>query len=552
MILENAVKNKRVYIGIFIFDFIFSLVVLLSKILFPIMWSGEKKATESWNVFKVQNIVIFMIVCVISYIVMIGIYEIANKINIKTNKKENIFKYGIVSFLMNISCWSIWFIVLFPGTGMNDTINCIMSPTESANMQPPVFEAVVYYGMKILMRIMNNSIVGYAIFTFIQMIIFSVILAWACTWLAKKQIKPIILYAIIIYNSLMPIVGNYSIAIIKDIWYSYAVLVCTLTIHDILNGKINEKIIWILFVLSAGGIFFLRSNGKIIVLFVIAIMIYKEKIRKMLLCIGISFLILNSLVTYTVKQYNNSNVTMREASGVLFCQMASVVYYDGKMDDESCQFMDRLLPIEDWRTSYRLSFADTIKFNENFDNEYLNENKVEFIKTWFRLLKNNFKLYVKAYLYHTYGLWNIGINIQPVDYTQSVFMKINNNTSDGVWVDFMNDIQLKNKSLLPQNIQKPMYALLERLAINNLKRGCGIFVWITLFLLYICILKKKIKTFISFMPLILSWGTMFLATPASMVLRYIFGFILMLPFTILICIMDCQKKDRVQEGRNNG
>lgn len=66
MILENAVKNKRVYIGIFIFDFIFSLVVLLSKILFPIMWSGEKKATESWNVFKVQNIVIFMIVCVIS------------------------------------------------------------------------------------------------------------------------------------------------------------------------------------------------------------------------------------------------------------------------------------------------------------------------------------------------------------------------------------------------------------------------------------------------------------------------------------------------------
>ena len=145
MILENAVKNKRVYIGIFIFDFIFSLVVLLSKILFPIMWSGEKKATESWNVFKVQNIVIFMIVCVISYIVMIGIYEIANKINIKTNKKENIFKYGIVSFLMNISCWSIWFIVLFPGTGMNDTINCIMSPTESANMQPPVFEAVVYY-----------------------------------------------------------------------------------------------------------------------------------------------------------------------------------------------------------------------------------------------------------------------------------------------------------------------------------------------------------------------------------------------------------------------
>lgn len=59
--------------------------------------------------------------------------------------KTNGNKVFLRSFLLCIVFWFILFLVLFPGAGMNDTVNGLMSPYLEGNMQPFLYQTYVHY-----------------------------------------------------------------------------------------------------------------------------------------------------------------------------------------------------------------------------------------------------------------------------------------------------------------------------------------------------------------------------------------------------------------------
>ncbi|HCR43190.1 MAG TPA: hypothetical protein DIV41_01290, partial [Ruminococcaceae bacterium] len=68
----------------------------------------------------------------------------------------------------------------------------------------------------------------------------------------------------------------------------------------------------------------------------------------------------------------------------------------------------RLLDEKTVREVYNPLTADNIKFNKNFDNEFLENNKAKFFKTWAGMFPHNVKEYIKAYCLETVGYWHIG------------------------------------------------------------------------------------------------------------------------------------------------
>lgn len=221
-------------------------------------------------------------------------------------------------------------------------------------------------------------------------------------------------------------------------------------------------------------------------------------------------------------------------------EMAAVIVWNGDISSDEEEVLYSLLPEEEWRESYSFSFVDSIKFNEKFDNFYLNAHKKEFLQTWASMLKKNFTIYVKAYLYQTCGNWSLAAyNTDAVDKTQSIFLKINNNTSDdSSEAIYMESISLKNDSLLPNGLTKLLQGFHEDACEWNL--------WLTSEIMFLllnlctCIAwkNKRYKLMLTFLPLYLCWGCMMVASPASMIYRYSFYILLSLPLVLTMTWRD--------------
>ena len=222
--------------------------------------------------------------------------------------------------------------------------------------------------------------------------------------------------------------------------------------------------------------------------------------------------------------------------GVPLAQIGAVLNdASANIAEKDLNTLNQLLPVEIWKENYRPSFADKIKFNNSFNVNWLNQNKVLFLKTWANILKTNFPIYVKAYICHTYGLWNIIPYFSNVDYTQSYFTKINNNTKDdSYWGKFCSQNGLENKSIFPASINKQFQCFFESAFKVNLLMSPGIMFWCVLSCEVMLITKKLFRMCLSFLPIILIWLTMMIATPASFIYRYSFYLILTLP---IICIV---------------
>lgn len=85
--------------------------------------------------------------------------------------------------------------------------------------------------------------------------------------------------------------------------------------------------------------------------------------------------------------------------------MCYVVADNGDITEEQLEFINNMCPIEVIKEKYNPCIVDKIKWDESFNNEFLEENKAEFFKTWFQIFLKNPSSYDKAYLLNTIGFW---------------------------------------------------------------------------------------------------------------------------------------------------
>ena len=63
-------------------------------------------------------------------------------------------------------------------------------------------------------------------------------------------------------------------------------------------------------------------------------------------------------------------------------------------------------------------------------------------------------------------------------------------------------------------------------------KGGGIYIWIMLYTLYVCLCRKNRKGMLILLPGFLLWLTIMAATPIALCLRYIFVLVMYLPIEI--------------------
>ena len=146
------------------------------------------------------------------------------------------------SFLLCIVFWAILFLVFFPGAGMNDTVNGLMSPYLAGNMQPFLYQTYVHYIFtfgKVLFH--GNGTMAYALLTVIQILFCAFCVSYSAVWLFRRSLlseKASLIYTM--YFCLMPIIADYVITIVKDVPFSFALLVFIPALYDTIEDCRSE------------------------------------------------------------------------------------------------------------------------------------------------------------------------------------------------------------------------------------------------------------------------------------------------------------------------
>lgn len=450
--------------------------------------------------------------------------------------QKKIFRF---SFLCNIVVWGCALLLFFPGTGMNDTVFCMKSPVNSAQIQPLIFEAVVYWGMRLFGMLTGNSIAAHAMLVLLQMLFCAWTAAYAAAWMYRRKVKASICYALAAVFALSPVMADYTVTLVKDTVFAFLLLLLLIQSYDLVCEKqkrmTNAQAVKLALLMIFTTLF--RSNG-IAVVFVLLLTLFliKNMDRKKLVAVLLAVIAASKLNGAVVSHYHTQSASFRETTGVLTQQMAAVIARDGTMSEEEAEFLNRVLPLERWREWYIFDFVDRIKFHPEFDLTFLNEHKAEYVKTWYSLLKKNFNIYVDAYLFHTYQLWNVaGFDRSCLDYTQSVFVRLNNNeTDESASGQYLQSIGLKNDSAFPQMFVNALTDTFVKACELNLLLNPGCMICILILCTFFLLAARRLEELIFILPQVFFWLIFMMATPAGGPFRYSYYLLVCLPFSILL------------------
>ncbi|MBR5361379.1 MAG: hypothetical protein IK123_10860, partial [Lachnospiraceae bacterium] len=206
------------------------------------------------------------------------------------------------------------------------------------------------------------------------------------------------------------------------------------------------------------------------------------------------------------------------------------------LTDEEYGILCKVMPLTKVREVYELGYTDSYKFDKEFDDDFFNEYKSEFMSIWAKILPKFFPEYVTSYLAQTAGYWHYG--------------ETNTVATQGVWED--NEIGVKRRDIIYNLTGLSLYSLIEKLMLGMRKAPLLCILssmamqFYALLLMMAAMYRRRFKglitddslrrTVTAYMPLILLWISIMVATPAFCLFRYTYPFFILWPVTIYILI----------------
>ncbi|MDD2980788.1 MAG: DUF6020 family protein [Hespellia sp.] len=325
-----------------------------------------------------------------------------NSINIKKYPQKNIW---LVGTCVTFTTYMICFLAYYPGVGTNDFLNILNSPSGLANQFPVCYCALVdlvkQFGLYI-----NHMNVAIAIFAICHMLLLSIFMGDWLEWMSKHKVPPIICLVTCGYFCLSPTIIQSSYFVTRDILWAAALISLVLISYDIIMENSISKIEIIKMIISILCVLLLRNNGMYVILPWMIIICVLGKISKKAKIIMICVVLVGILIPkYMEKDWGVEHL-FKETVGIPLYQVSSVVVNNEEITEEEKEFIDSIMSSESIKANFTVGTLDPIKWNSEFHTEFLEENKIEFLSIWFKMLPKHFKTFVKSYLEITRGFWS--------------------------------------------------------------------------------------------------------------------------------------------------
>lgn len=188
---------------------------------------------------------------------------------------------------------------------------------------------------------------------------------------------------------------------------------------------------------------------------------------------------------------------------------------NGIITEEQKNLIENVLPIDIIKENHYELVVDRIKWSSSFNEEYLKTHLFDFFKLYIELFIQNPIDYIKAYLLQTSGFWSFTVNGLDAYVCTSNWVYYGRNFDNR---DLINEVT--------------GFSLNEYLSPKYYFSG-GLFFWITAISFVITSQIADKKFLLGYLPLLILWGTIMIATPIAVSLRYIFILVLAIPLNFI-------------------
>ncbi len=512
-----------------------------------------------------ENIIINLIIAIISlavfYLIFSKIFEILEhkefKILDKLNKSKIINKIKktklyklflkhpfLFSLIFILICWLPYIISFYPSILSPDpsfqikqyfkipnkysTYVVLLDPNVLITNHHPVIHTLLLGTCVKIGKIINNVNLGFFIYSLIQTLILSSVLAYTIKFMNDLKLsKKYLLFSLIIY-SFVPIFPFYAMSAVKDVIFGSLIILYIITIYKLIKcDDIKIKNIVKIIILLILIILF-RNNGiHVIVLSFPFLFFIDKKIRKKIKLILIFLVIIIFNYSYNniiLPYFKITPTSVREMLSIPFQQTARYVkYHDREVTKEEKKAIDKLLNYDTLAKRYKSDISDPVK-NE-FNRYYKKEDLNKYFRVWFKEFTKHPITYIEATIDNTYGYF------YPLKTRWFIYYKYYDKVVEDGFDYHYNDLKESRKFLSYYGVSFPyipVIGLIVNIAFN---------VWILIFMLVYLIYKKKYKSAVYLIPsyiLIL----VCIASPVNAYFRYALPYVFALMLNLGIFIKE--------------
>lgn len=478
---------------------------------------------------------------IISYTIIVIIYNKLENNKLEEKRIDTIkSKFIKNDFMLLIGCavlifiaWIPYFVSYYPGIISPDSysqIQQIMGDMTLSNHHPIFHTSIIGVFINIGLGIFKDINIAISLYTVFQMIVLAFLYSYVIRFLRKNNIPLFIRIIVLLYYMFYPINATYSVIMWKDILFSGVFPIFIIYCYNIVfktDDFLGKKKNYVKFIIISLLMIYLRHNGfYVTIITLLALFIAIKKYWKNLIIIFTSVVVLNIIINFFI--YNIIKVdkgSPAETLSIPLQQIARTVKNNPDIDEDIKERFNKYLYGEDTWQDYEPTCSDPIKFK--FKNKLFEEDKLEFLKLWLKVVIKYPKDCIEATISNSYGYYYIGAtnNILSTYNLSNEYNIILKPTEDNfIYRKFMSLIGTKKVPFVS--------------ALFNI----GTVFWIIIILLGFQIYKKRYKYIVIYLPILVLWLTC-VASPVYNELRYAYPLFTTLP--IFICLNFMKNKEKM-------
>ncbi len=343
------------------------------------------------------------------------------------------YYYWILFFVLSIARF-LYLLLYSPGFILGDSIGSLSEAlriTKLSTRNPVLYTLFIRLCLFLGNAFSSKNITaGCAIYSIVQLLSVCGVLSYFVYWLSSRFDLSRFLIVIISLGFLISTyLAQNSIAMWKDPVFAASIVLLSLSLADYaLNPTVASSRKWrIKLAISLLLTLFWRNNGfsavlPVFLFFLISCFRQKKKgndeweLQRVLLLILVILLVWLIITGPLFQFFEIGQIPREESVGMMLNQMARVAAYNGNMSQADTAYMNSILPIELYRSSYRPCCVDLLKWDENLNTIPLYNPR--FFITWLSLFIKNPRLYFEAWELNSYGFWTVNlpeINLQTAN-----------------------------------------------------------------------------------------------------------------------------------------
>ena len=402
------ITNKRMTIVTAVLSIVFAIIELICKSI-----DYDYTLNHIFDKWILVNLIGYF---TIAWSLITNLFYLFEKANLDNEKVKKILDSKIMHFLacalLMLIVWSPIFLRYYPGIATPDSSSQIYQTVgidKVTDHHPFAHTAIISVFINIGTKLFNSVETGIALYSIFSMCFLATCFSLVLNYLKQIKVPSIVRLVILLWYMFYPINAIYSITMWKDIIFAGIVPLLIIQyirlIFDTENFLKNKLNIFLCILISVFTII-IRHNGLYMILlscpFVIIVL---RKYWKKVVPLFLAIFIINSVYNFTI--YNIlkiPKVSIVEMLSIPLQQIARVEkYHRDELNEETMEKINKLFVKENIGDYYNPTLSDDVKWS--VDEEYLSNDKKEFISLWLQLLRPYFKDYVESFISNSYGYY---------------------------------------------------------------------------------------------------------------------------------------------------